>query len=164
MTGKYDYYNQPYNRHCDTNSLTKKWRTIGGDIGFTTKLNKTVGEKSPGPGRYNPNMKSIKPKYPSYLIAEKLPDLRLFEKHRGTNYDVSPCSYELANKADVHKFAYSPRYTIGREKRKDNMYPKHTKNETYSDYSSLGNQMISPKLSEPHLKFNKAPRFRSNIN
>lgn len=125
-------------------------------------MDRTFNEKSPGPGRYNPNLRTIKGNSPSYLFGARLTHNNSLERKTGTNKDVSPCSYELENKADKYKFPYLPRFSIGKDKRKANIFPKHTMNETYFDYSSLGPQTISPKCSEPYLSFSKAPRFSSN--
>ena len=72
---------------------------------------------------------------------------------------VGPTTYELAEKSDKHKFAYSPKYSFGGDIRKSLGRKPETKDETYAVVSSLGEQASSPKDSRPQFTFSRAKRF-----
>ena len=44
---------------------------MGGAIGLDPRIKYDYREKTPGPGRYTPSMKSVKPKSAKYFIGEK---------------------------------------------------------------------------------------------
>ena len=77
----------------------------------------------------------------------------------GTNKDVAPTSYEIASKSQIIKFPHSPKYSFGSDKRRGLGKKIETKNETYAMYSSIGEQIMTPKDSRPQFSFGKADRF-----
>lgn len=86
----------------------------------------------------------------------------IFKKSE-TGPEVAPTSYEIGNRSQFHKFDHSPKYSFGLEKRKFINRDNITKNETYFDYSSVGEQVLGTKESKPQYSFGKDIRFRKII-
>ena len=114
-------------------------------------------EGAPGPGRYEPDMKGVKTKFPAYFFGEKT-NLNSLNLMVGTNEIVGPGAYkvEKAGFTSIHQIA--PKYTLPKDKRKGLNNKVFTKNETYYLYSSCATQIDSKKNSEAKLTFCKADR------
>ena len=95
--GKYEYYNLPYNRKTDNDTIKKQWRSrvIGGDIGLDERFieNRNLPEKmeTPGPGRYNPRDIYFKyTHYPGGYMGMKLNCCEP-EKHKNLKKELNAC-------------------------------------------------------------------------
>ena len=137
-----------------------KWeKTIGGAIGKEPRVKYDYREKTPGPGRYTPSIKCIRPKSALYFIGEKT-GISAMKLLTGTNPEVGPGKYrpETANYGSHHqKF---PKYSIGKGKRPPLNPKPWTKNESYWIYSSMGTQVQSKKKTEEMVKIGKSTRER----
>ncbi len=137
-----------------------KWeKTIGGAIGKEPRVKYDYREKTPGPGRYTPSIKCIRPKSALYFIGEKT-GISAMKLLTGTNPEVGPGKYrpETANYGSHHqKF---PKYSIGKGKRPQLNPKPWTKNESYWIYSSFGTQVQSKKKTEEMVKIGKGTRER----
>ena len=155
---KYAYYNYKYSIKDDLSRLPKKWGRIrGGSIGLEPKIKYDYREKSPGPGRYEPKMKLIKPHAFNYVIGEKLNSLT-FKNLSGTNEVVGPSSYKVENSKHTSIHRDFPVWSLGKAERKGLFNKTWTKNETYEIYSSIGDQIRTHKTSEPKINIGKSTR------
>lgn len=91
-------------------------------------------EGVPGPGRYEPDIKPVKPKQPAYYLGEKT-NFNSLKILTGTNEIVGPGQYDVRAAKKTSKHTDPPQWTIGRDKRKGLNYKTWTKNETYHLYS-----------------------------
>ena len=127
---------------------------MGGAIGLDPRIKYDYREKTPGPGRYTPSMKSVKPKSAKYFIGEKT-GYSALKLMTGTDQGVGPGLYrpETAKYHSHHpKF---PIYSIGKAKRQPLYNKPWTKSESYWIYSSMGNQVQSKKRRKKWLKLEK---------
>ena len=155
---KFAYYNYKYSIKDDLSRLPKKWgKTLGGSIGLEPKIKYDYREKSPGPGRYEPNIKLTKPKAFNYVIGEQLDSLT-FKILTGTNEVVGPASYKVENSKHTSIHRDFPVWSIGKDPRKGLFNRTWTKNETYEIYSSIGDQIRAYKISEPKINIGKSTR------
>lgn len=156
---KYEYYNHRYSPKDDLGTLPKQWnRTIGGSIGCAPKFKYDFREKTPGPGRYAPSLRFVRPKTPSYYVGEKTKGSSI-KLSTGTNFNVGPGKYAVGT-ADktLSKWTNSPIYSVGKGKRRG-LYNKYwQKNETYYMYSSVGEQIMTKKRTEPRPKEGRSTR------
>ena len=156
---KFSYYN-----HVDKGKTDypKKWNhVVGGAIPLEARVKYDFREKTPGPGRYEPQTKVVRPKTPSYFIAEKT-NASSIKMLTGTNENVGPGKYRVESAKYTSKHKLFPKYTIGNDKRKPLYNKGFAKNETYYVYSSCGNQVMSKKRTESRAKIGKATRDREN--
>lgn len=132
-------------------------KNIGGSIGLEPKIKYDYRERSPGPGRYDPSMKLIKPKAFNYVIGEKLDSL-IFNILSGTSEVVGPDSYKVENSKYTSRHRNFPVWSVGKDTRKGLFNRTWTKNETYEKYSSIGDQIRTHKTSEPKINIGKSTR------
>ena len=160
---KYAYYNYKYNKNDDLSRLPKKWyKILGGSIGLEPKIIYDYTGRSPGPGRYDPNMKLTKPHAYSFIIGEKLKSLA-FSNLGCTNDVVGPSSYRVETSKNTSIHRDFPVWSIGKDKRKGLFNRTWTKNETYEHYSSIGEQIRTHKISEPKINIGKSTREKEKI-
>jgi hypothetical protein len=114
-------------------------------------------EGVPGPGRYEPDIKPIKNKAPAYYLGEKSNN-NVLNLQIGTNEIVGPGKYDVEQSKKTSRHTDSPKWTVGKDKRKGLNYKTWTKNETYHLYSSVGAQIMSKKTTEPQVSLGKASR------
>ena len=145
-------------------------------------------ENVPGPGRYDPSFKLVKPHGYTYVIGEKYKTLTL-NLLTGTDSIVGPGKYDIVysmndlekdkdkkttknwakklNEVKRNKFTSVhkdvPIWSIGKDKRKGLFNRTWTKNETYEVYSCLGDQIRTHKKSEPKINIGKATREMEKI-
>ena len=156
---RYTYYNHRYSPLDDFATLPKKWnRTIGGSIGVSPKTSYNFREKTPGPGRYEPSLRLVRAKTPSYYVGEKTngSSIKLLT---GTNPNVGPGKYKVGT-ADrsLSNWKNAPLYSVGKGQRRG-LYNKYwQKNETYYMYSSVGEQIMTKKRTEPRPKEGRSTR------
>lgn len=142
--------------------VPKKWNHVpGGAIPLESRVKYDFREKTPGPGRYEPQIKAVRPKTPSYFIAEKT-NASSIKMQTGTTEKVGPGAYRVESAKYTSKHKLFPVYTIGKGKRKPLYNKNWAKNETYFMYSSCGNQVMSKKKTESRTKIGKATREREN--
>lgn len=157
---KYEYFN-----HVDTGKEEeknpKKWKNhiVGGAMNLEPRVKYDFREKTPGPGRYEPKIKSVRPKSPAYFIAEKT-NASSIKMLVGTNENVGPGKYRVESAKYTSKHTLYPKYTIGKDKRKPLYNKNWAKNETYYMYHSCGNQVMSKKRTEPIINVGKSTRDR----
>ena len=161
VTGeKYAYYNHVNKEVKDILQYKPKWeKTVGGAFCRVPRVKYDFREKTPGPGRYTPSIKYIRPKSALYFIGEKTGNSAM-KLMTGTNQEVGPGKYrpETANFNSKHqKF---PIYSIGKGKRKPLQPTPCAKNESYWIYSSIGTQIQSKKKTEEMVKIGKSTRER----
>ena len=121
--------------------MPKKWgKTLGGSIGLEPKIKYDYRERTPGPGRYDPNIKLTRPRAYNYVIGEKLKTLT-FKILSGTNEVVGPASYKVENSKHTSIHRDFPVWSVGKDPRKGLFNRTWTKNETYEIYSSIGDQI-----------------------
>ena len=162
ITEKYEYFNHTYNKKDDLSRFPKKWgKTIGGAIGSEHRIKYDYRENTPGPGRYTPSMKSIKPKSARYFIGEKI-GYSALELITGTKQGVGPGTYRPESAKYFSHHIKFPEYSIGKAKRKELNPKPWTKNESYWIYSSIGNQIPSGKRTEEMVRIGKSTREREN--
>jgi len=158
---KYEYYNHPYDDKFDFGKINHKWKkSLGGAIGLDPRIKYDLRENAPGPGRYEPEVKFVKPKTPFYYFGEKT-ELNSLKLLVGTNDTVGPGSYkvEKASKTSIHQ--NPPSYTLQKAERRGLNNKVWTKTETYYMYSSCYNQVDSNKLTMPKINFGKSDRAKS---
>ena len=140
----------------DISRLNKKWDIIkGGAIDLEPRIKYDYRENSPGPGRYDPDIRAIKPKNFKYVIGEKLESnaLKIFT---GTDKIVGPGKYDVNNFTSKHrKF---PKWSMGKAEKKGLFNKTFTKNETYEVYSSIGDQIRTHKKSEAKIHIGNSTR------
>ena len=148
-------------------------------------------ETVPGPGRYDPMFKYIKPHAYTYIIGEKFKTMTL-NLLTGTDNTVGPGKYDVVysfndlennkNKEGKDKKRYwsralrevkrnkytsvhedAPIWSIGKDKRKGLFNKTWTKNETYELYSCVGDQIRTHKRSEPKINIGKSTREMEKI-
>ena len=155
---KFDYYNHLYSEEDDLGKLPKKWqRTIGGAMPLEPRVKYDYREGVPGPGRYNPNIKIIKPRDYTYFIGEKVECLSL-KNLTGTNDTVGPGKYPVQNSKKTSVHTNFSTWTLGKSKRQGLYNKTWTKHETYEVYSSVGKQIRTKKRTESEIKIGKATR------
>lgn len=155
---KYDYYNHPYQPEDDLGKLPKKWeRKVGGAMPLEPRVKYDFREGVPGPGRYEPNLKLVKPRDFSYYIGEKVQSLSL-KLLTGTNDVVGPGKYDVqsAKNTSIHKDF--PKWRFGKDNRKGLYNRTWTINQTYENYSSFGKQIRTRKRSEAEIRMGKSTR------
>ena len=135
MGEKFDFYDHLYNEKDDFGKIPKRWiKTAGGAMSLEPRIKYDFREGVPGPGRYEPDIKIVRPKTPSYYLGEKTNSysLKLFT---GTTDMVAPWTYkvEKAKKTSIH--SEPPIWTLGKDKRRGLSNKTWTKNETYYCYS-----------------------------
>jgi Sperm-tail PG-rich repeat len=99
----------------------------------------------------------IKKKAPAYFLGEKS-NKDCLELHVGTNDLIGPGAYKPEESKKPSKHTDSPKWTIGKSKRKGLNLKVWTKNETYAVVSSVGDQAVSRKKTEPKIKMGKSTR------
>ena len=99
----------------------------------------------------------MKKKAPAYFLGEKSKN-HCLELNVGTNDLVGPATYKPEASKKPSNHTDSPKWTIGKSKRKGLNLKVWTKNETYCIVSSLGNQQNSNKLTEPKIRMGKSTR------
>ena len=157
---KYEYYNHIYKQKDDLSRFPKKWgKTVGGAIGLDPRIKYDYREKTPGPGRYTPSMKSIKPKSAKYFIGEKT-GYSALNLMIGTNKEVGPGKYRPESAIYHSHHQRFPIYSFTKDKRKPLNPKPWTKSESYWIYSSMGNQVQSKKKTEEMVKIGKSTRER----
>jgi hypothetical protein len=132
---KFEYYNHQYDTAFDFGNQPRKWKRItGGAMALDPKINYKVKEDIPGPGRYDPDVRVVKTKPPSYYLGEKAKynSLNLLV---GTNEIVGPGTYKVREAPKTSKHTEPPTWTIGKCPRKGLNNTVWTKNETYHLYS-----------------------------
>ena len=155
---KYSYYNYNYSQKDDLGALPKKWKKIiGGSINLEPKIKYDYRENSPGPGRYEPSMYLTKPRGFHYIFGEKLGSFSFGNKVSTSNM-VGPSSYKVEQSKHNSKHRDYPVWSFTKDERKGLFNKTWTKNETYEEYSSLGNQVRNYKTSEPIINIGKSTR------
>lgn len=155
---KYEYFKHVYNQKEDLSRFPKKWgKTIGGAKVLEPRIKYDYREKTPGPGRYTPSMKSVRPKSAKYFIGEKT-GFSALNLMTGTNQTVGPGKYQPENTKYYSHHPKFPIYSIGKANRKPLYNKPWTKNESYWIYSSMGNQVQSKKKTEEMVKIGKSTR------
>ena len=116
----------------------------------------------PGPGKYEPNIQVAKRKFPAYSIGEKCAN-----DHNGlivcTNQNIGPGSYSIENCKKPSKSKDDPIWTIPKSQRPINRLKVWTKVETYAIPSSVGDQRLSRKNTQPKYTFGKANRDNNKV-
>lgn len=107
---------------------------------------------TPGPDKYNPDKNKIKTRPPSYFIAEKTSTSHM-KNLVGTTEVVGPGKYKVDGKY-TSKHLKQPLWTFTKSVRPQTS-SNISKNQTYFNYSSLGNQVISYKKSETKASIGK---------
>ena len=155
---KFAYYNYKYNINNDLSRIPKKWNSIlGGSIGLESRINYDFREKSPGPGRYNPDIQVIKPNSYHCVLGGKLGSIASTIM-TGTNEQVGPLTYRVENAKNTSNHKNFPAWSIGKQSRQGILNKTWTKNETFENYSSLGTQIRTHKISEPKIHIGKSTR------
>ena len=75
-----------------------------------------------------------------------------------TNEMVGPSSYKVEQTKHNSRHTDFPNWSFGKDRRKGLFNKTWTKNETYEEYSSLGNQVRNYKTSEPIINIGKSTR------
>ena len=144
-------------------------------------------ETVPGPGRYEPNHKLTKPHGYTYVMGEKFKTLTL-NLLTGTDKVVGPGKYDVVYSLndlegnskngninwskklrEVKRNKYTSIHqnpsiwSFGKDKRKELYNKTWTKNETYENYSCVGDQIRTHKRSEPKINIGKATRETEKI-
>ncbi len=157
---KYSYYNHMNRDVKDILKYRPKWgKTIGGAIGKDPRIKYDYREKAPGPGRYTPSLKCVKPKSAKYVIGEKTGNSAM-KLMTGTNQDVGPGKYRPETAIYHSHHQKFPIYSIGKGKRPPLNPKSWAKTESYWIYSSMGNQVQSKKRTEEMVKIGKSTRER----
>ena len=157
---KYEYFKHVYNKKEDLSRFPKKWqKTIGGAIGLDPRIKYDYREKTPGPGRYTPSIKSTKPKSAKYFIGEKT-GYSALKLMTGTDQTVGPGKYRPESAVYHSHHPKFPIYSVGKAKRQPLYNKPWTKSESYWIYSSMGNQVQSKKKTEEMVKIGKSTRER----
>ena len=73
-----------------------------------------MNEDIPGPGRYEPEVGSIKQKAPSYFMGEKSNNNSL-KLYVGTNEIVGPGHYKVQEAKNTSIHTDYPKYSIGKK-------------------------------------------------
>ncbi len=135
VSEKFDYYDHIYDDKYDFSKKDKKWKKIrGGALSLEPRVKYDFREGVPGPGRYEPEVKSIKKKAPAYFLGEKA-NFNSLNLITGTNDIVGPGAYDVLKAKKTSKHTDNPQWTIGNDKRKGLNLKIWTKNETYHNYS-----------------------------
>lgn len=160
---KYEYYYHMDNFEQEEKN-PKKWKTriIGGDIGLEPRVKYDLGEKTPGPGRYEDQYKKVRPKTPAYFLAERT-GFGAIKQLIGTGDEVGPGRYDVQSAKYTSKHRIPPAYKFGKYEGRDIFNKTWAKHETYEVYSCVGNQTRSKKRTEPRAKIGKSTRDREAI-
>jgi len=154
----YEYFNHAYDEKYDFGKVNKRWKkNVGGAMSLEPRIKYDFKEGAPGPGRYEPEVKGVKPKQPAYFFGEKT-NLNSLNLLVGTNEIVGPGAYKVEKAGFTSIHEVPPKYTMPKDKRKGLNNKVFTKNETYYLYSSCNNQLDSKKTSVPQVSFSKADR------
>lgn len=158
---EFDWFRYKYAEKYDFSKLPKKWNNIvGGAIALDTRIKNDIHERVPGPGRYEPNYNLTKPKDHSYIIGEKTNSSLALKLLTGTGTVVGPGKYDIEKVANTSIHHNFPKWTLGSEKRKSICNRTFSMNETYCYYSSVGEQIITNKKSEPQIHMGKSTRTK----
>jgi len=133
---KFEYYNHTYDEYkeFDLSLLKKKWEKVqGGAIGLDPRIKFEIKEIYPGPGRYEPKMKQVKPTPPAYYLGEK-GNITSIKVMTSTNENVGPDKYPVESCSFTSKHQVPPKWSLPMGKRKGLDYKVWTKNETYYLY------------------------------
>lgn len=159
---KFEYFNHIYDERDDFSVLMKKWKkTQGGSVALERRMQPDIIEKTPGPGRYDPNFKPVVRKSPSCVLGIKLKDNILLNS-TGTGPNVGPLTYKHDNIDKLARYHKFPIYSFQQAKRHDPGLRIWTKHESYWSYSCLGDQIMSHKSSSPLKSFGKETREDRN--
>jgi hypothetical protein len=124
-----------YDDKYDFAKSKKKWKKItGGAMLLEKRIKYDYREEVPGPGRYEPQIKNVVQRAPSYYLGEKS-NFNSLNLNTGTNEVVGPGAYDVVEAKKTSKHHDSPKWTIGKDKRKGLNLKTWTKNETYQNYS-----------------------------
>lgn len=159
---KYEYFNHVYNEKEDLSKYPKRFnRTLGGAIGTEARIKYDFREKTPGPGRYTPSIKSTRPHTAQYFIGEKTGGSAL-NILTGTNKDVGPGKYRPESVTYHGHHPKFPKYSIGKSERPPLNPVPLTKNAGFGKnvYSSMGKQIQSKKKSEEEVIIGTSTRDR----
>ena len=156
----FPYYNRLYREENDLSKMNKKWdKIIGGAIDLEPRIKYDFRMNSPGPGRYEPNYEKnskIK-KNPSYVLGLKNYKNSLI-LNNGTGVNVAPWTYNQNNIEQLSHHKKNPCYSFQQSLRKDLSHKNFSKNETYFNYSSFGEQIMTKKPTMPRESFTKSTR------
>lgn len=156
-----DWFKYKYAEKYDLGKLPKKWNNIiGGAMPLDTRIKSDIHERVPGPGRYEPIYSLVKPKDYSYVIGEKNGDSMALKLMSGTGTVVGPGKYDIDKVTNVSIHQNFPKWTLGNDKRKSLCNRTFSMNETYCYYSSVGEQIITSKRSEPQIHIGKSSRAK----
>ena len=152
----YEYFNHPYSEQDDIGKIPKKWDKIqGGAMPLEPRVKYDYREGVPGPGRYDPSLKLIKPKAFQYFIGEKVECLSL-KNMTGTGEVVGPGKYATEESKNTSIHRNFPTWSLGKSKRVGLNNKTWTQHETYEDYSCVGKQIRTLKRCESEIKIGKA--------
>lgn len=156
----YNYFKYPYDEASDLSKIPKKWDHIkGGAPTLDPRIRYDFTEKVPGPGRYDPDYrnKSQVPHAPTYVLGVKGNGCSL-DMETGTGINVAPWTYKQDNDIALSKHPKFPKYSFQQAERKGLATKPWTKNESYFLYSSVGNQIMTQKRTEPIQSMPKSTR------
>lgn len=156
----YNYFRYPYDEASDLSKIPKRWDHIkGGAPTLDPRIRYDFTEKVPGPGRYDPDFrsKSQTEKAPSYVLGLK-PSGCSLDLETGTGINVAPWTYKKENDIFLSKHPKFPKYTFQKAERQGLATKPWTKNESYFLYSSIGNQIMTQKRTEPIQSLTKSTR------
>ncbi len=115
---KYDHYDQIYDDKFDFGKSHKKWKKVtGGAMLLEKRIKYDYKEDVPGPGRYEPDIKPVTQRAPAYYLGEKS-NVTSLNLMIGTNEVVGPGAYDVVEAKKTSKHNDSPKWTIGKDKRK----------------------------------------------
>ncbi len=153
MTGEvYEYYKYKYDESSDLSKISKKWNNIPGGAPVLEQRNRyNFVDETPGPGRYDPdfNSRSQSVRAPTYVLGIKTDFGSSFSSVGGAGKNVSPFSYKQENFKKLSTHIQRPIYSFQRDRRKDLADKQWTKKESYYMYSSIGEQIMTQKPTQP---------------
>ena len=164
---KFEYFKHPdrkpfIDRSQNIYNQTKWTKVKGGAIGHDEKMNEDKKRaQTPGPGNYNPILKQVKKRPPSYFLGEKNSELSI-KLMVGTNDKVGPGSYVTEGKF-TSKHQLSPHWKMPVSKRRPLSSKPVAKTETYYLYSAIGDQVMSNKKTEVKNSIGKEKKDKQNI-
>ena len=156
----YEMYKHKYDESSDLSKIPKKWNHIlGGAIDLEPRVKYDFNEKSPGPGRYDPEWekRSQVTRMPTYKLGIRTnADSLIIPTGSGKN--VGPSSYKQDNLDALSQYIKVPGYSFKKGKREGLADKIFTKNETYYIYSSIGHQIMTQKPTLPIQSIGKETR------
>lgn len=134
---KYEHYDHIYDENYDFKDVPKRWNKVRGAAYSTEpRIKYDFREGVPGPGRYDPDIKTKSKKSPAYYLGEKA-NFNSLNLLVGTDGVVGPGKYTVEASKKTSKHRDYPKVSFTKDKRKGLNYKTWTQNETYQKYSYI---------------------------